>query len=39
MLGVEKFEALLYGPYIIKSVLSKGACMLVDMEGNELKEP
>ena len=39
MLGVEKFEPLWYGPYIIKSVLSKGAYMLVDMEGNELKEP
>ena len=39
MLGVRKFESLWYGPYIIKIVLSKGAYMLVDMEGNELKEP
>ena len=36
---VGKFEPLWYGPYIIKSVLSKVPYMLVDMEGNELAEP
>lgn len=34
-LGSIKLEPLWYGPYIIKCVLSKGAYVLVDLEGNQ----
>jgi hypothetical protein len=38
-LGDKKFEAMWRGPYIIKRVLDKGACELVDYDGIPLSEP
>ena len=38
-LGVGKLEPMWHGPYIIQSVLERGAYGLADYEGNPLVEP
>jgi len=38
-LGAYKFEAMWWGPYIVKHVLEKGAYELVDYDGIPLSEP
>ena len=38
-MGAGKFEPLWYGPYIVSKVLQKGACELIDYEGNHLARP
>ena len=38
-LGAGKLEPMWLGPYIVKKVLQKGACELVDYEGNPLEKP
>jgi hypothetical protein len=38
-LGARKFKPMLFGPFIIKEVLKKGAYRLVDFEWNALVEP
>ena len=38
-LGVGKFDPMWHGSYIIKYVLQKGACELVDYKGNALSQP
>ena len=35
-LGVEKFNPMWHGPYVVKHVLEKGAYELVDYEGTNL---
>ena len=39
LLGAEKFEAMWWGPYIVKRVLEKGAYELVYYDGIPLSEP
>jgi hypothetical protein len=39
MLGAEKFESMLRGPYIFRQVLEKGAYELVDYNGIPFSEP
>ena len=39
LMGAKKFEAMWRGPYIVKWVLEKGACELVDYDGIPLSEP
>ena len=38
-LGAGKFNPMWCGPYVVKSVLEKGAYELVDYEGTVLAEP
>ena len=38
-LGPRKFNPMWHGPYVVKSVLEKGAYELVDYEGTTLVEP
>ena len=38
-LGVEKFNPMWHGPYVVKRVLEKGAYELVNYEGTNLAEP
>ena len=39
VIGIEKFEPLWHGPYIVKRVLAKGAYDLVDYDGIPLAQP
>jgi hypothetical protein len=38
-LGAGNFKPMWFGPFIIKKVLGKGSCELVDFEGNVLPDP
>eukprot|EP00253_Pinus_taeda_P002761 PITA_02761 len=37
-LGADKFKSMWHGPFIVKRVFEKGACELVNFEGNKLAE-
>ena len=39
LLGAKKFEAMWWGPYIVRRVLEEGAYELVDYDGTPLSEP
>ena len=38
-MGVDKFEPMWHGPYIVKHIFQKGAYELIDYEGNPLDKP